>query len=66
MKTKEYLDHRNIPFILLKAQGVASNYPSPYLRQFGDIDIYVGDANYEAAYDVFRGISTQIDDMDSI
>ena len=66
LKTKEYLDDRKIPFVLLKGQGVAINYPSPYLRQCGDIDLYVGEANYEAAYEVFKGISTQIDDIGSI
>lgn len=30
------------PFILLKGQGCASNYPAPLHRQPGDIDVYVG------------------------
>ena len=35
------LDHRAIPYILLKGQGVASVYPNPLHRVCGDIDLYV-------------------------
>ena len=64
--TKDCLDNNNIPFVLLKGQGIANNYPNPYLRQCGDIDLYVGEENYENAYDVFKEISTHIDDKSSI
>lgn len=35
--------------VLLKGQGVAACYPQPLLRQCGDIDLYVGKKDYEAA-----------------
>lgn len=37
----EELDRRNIPYALLKGQGVASFYPNPRHRVSGDIDLYV-------------------------
>lgn len=33
--------------VLLKGQGVAQNYPEPLHRQCGDIDIYIGMADFE-------------------
>lgn len=65
-KTKKSLDDNNIPFVLLKGQGIARCYPNPHLRQCGDIDLYVGEANYEAAYDVFKNICTHLDDKGTI
>jgi len=46
------LDSVGIPSVLLKGQGLASNYPDPLLRQCGDIDLYVGPDNYKAACDL--------------
>lgn len=43
------LKAEGIPAVLFKGQGVASNYPEPLLRQCGDIDMYVGNENYEKA-----------------
>lgn len=40
------LEAAGIPSVLLKGQGIASYYPNPELRQAGDIDLYVGSANY--------------------
>lgn len=37
----EKLDGQDIPYLLLKGQGVASLYPQPSHRMCGDIDIYV-------------------------
>ena len=37
----EKLENREIPYLLLKGQGVASLYPHPSHRLCGDIDIYV-------------------------
>ena len=39
----------NIPFILLKGQGIASCYNRPNHRQPGDIDVYIGKEKYECA-----------------
>lgn len=35
--------------VLLKGFGLAQYYPQPHLRQWGDMDIYVGPANYHVA-----------------
>ena len=43
---------QGIESVLLKGQGVASYYPTPLLRQCGDIDLYVDD--YAAACDSIR------------
>lgn len=40
--------------VLLKGFGLAALYPQPYLRQWGDIDIYVGADGYHTAADVLR------------
>ena len=37
----EELHNRNIPYLLLKGQGVAALYPNPQHRLCGDIDLYV-------------------------
>ena len=52
--------------VLLKGQGIARYYAVPELRQCGDIDIYVGEENYEAAYHALMPIVTEIDDRDTI
>ncbi len=52
--------------VLLKGQGLARYYPMPELRQCGDIDLYVGEQNYEAAYHALMPIVTEIDDRDTI
>ena len=46
------LHEQGIDSVLLKGQGVASYYPTPLLRQCGDIDLYVED--YAAACDSIR------------
>lgn len=48
--------------VLLKGQGLAHYYPSPRLRQCGDIDLYVGRDDYMKSYDVLKTIATKIDD----
>lgn len=60
------LREKGIEPVLLKGQGLAEYYPTPELRQCGDIDIYVGEDNYWAAYDAFYPISTEIDEKPSI
>lgn len=39
--------------VLLKGQGLAANYPDPRRRTCGDIDLYVGEAGYEEASEIF-------------
>lgn len=49
--------------VLLKGQGLARNYPVPELRQCGDIDLYVGEKNYEKVYSLLEPIASEIDDF---
>ena len=60
------LRNAGIEPVLLKGQGLAKYYPTPELRQCGDIDIYVGEENYEKAYDAILPIVTEIDDRSRI
>lgn len=60
------LKQNGIEPVLLKGQGLAKYYPTPELRQCGDIDIYVGEDNYEKAYDSILQIVSEIDDRAKI
>ena len=60
------LRNAGIEPVLLKGQGLSMYYPKPALRQCGDIDIYVGEENYEKAYDAILPIVTEIDDRAKI
>ncbi|MBQ0088948.1 MAG: nucleotidyltransferase family protein, partial [Prevotellaceae bacterium] len=40
------LSYGGVQPVLLKGFGLAALYPQPYLRQWGDIDIYVGADGY--------------------
>lgn len=40
--------------VLLKGFGLAQYYPQPYLRQWGDMDVYVGQENYHKGCAVLR------------
>lgn len=51
--------------VLLKGHGLASYYPNPELRQCGDIDIYVGEDDAQAAHAVLASIATDIDPVES-
>ena len=46
---KTRLDSYGMQTVLFKGQGTALNYPKPYTRQCGDIDLYVGEKNFEQA-----------------
>lgn len=52
--------------VLLKGQGLSKYYPTPELRQCGDIDIYVGEENYEKAYDAMLPIVSEIENKSKI
>lgn len=52
--------------VLLKGQGLSKYYPTPELRQCGDIDIYVGEENYEKAYDAMLTIVSEIENKSRI
>lgn len=50
------LHEESIDPVLLKGQGIASYYPTPMLRQCGDIDLYVGKEKYAAACSIIRAM----------
>ena len=45
----ELLRSEGVECVLLKGQGCAAYYSQPMLRECGDIDLYVGEDNYERA-----------------
>lgn len=48
------LEQEEIHPVLLKGFAIAQHYPQPYLRQWGDIDMYVGKKQYHRACKVLR------------
>ena len=62
-ETVSRLTEAGIRPVLLKGQGLASYYPSPRLRQCGDIDLYVGNDDYRRSYDVLKPFASHIDDV---
>ena len=64
LKVADILKQAEIPFVLLKGQAMARNYPIPELRACGDIDVYVGQENYLKACELFSGIATWTEDGD--
>jgi len=42
--------------VVLKGFGLAMLYPQPYLRQWGDLDVYVGPGQYHQAAEVLRTV----------
>lgn len=51
---KACLDSHGIHCVLFKGQGVSLNYPNPTARQCGDIDMYVGEKNFEKALRILK------------
>ena len=45
----ELLARNDIPATLIKGYSLSRLYPDPDMREFGDVDIYVGETNYERA-----------------
>ena len=56
------LRNQGINPVLMKGQGVASYYKNPYLRECGDIDLYVGKEDYTEACKAVAGMAG-IDDI---
>ena len=46
------LAQHDIPATLIKGYSLSGLYPDPDMRDFGDVDIYVGEANYLRAAEV--------------
>lgn len=53
-KAWKALEDAGIHPVLLKGLGLAQSYPQPHLRQWGDMDVYVGQANYHKGCEVLR------------
>lgn len=52
----QVLEEAGINPVLLKGFGLAQYYPQPHLRQWGDLDIYVGQENYHKACKALREV----------
>lgn len=50
------LQDHNIKPVLLKGFGLAMLYPNPHLRQFGDIDLFVGLDDFHEACKLLRNL----------
>ena len=48
------LSEAGIDPVLLKGFGLAQYYPQPHLRQWGDMDVYVGKKNYHLGCETLR------------
>ena len=56
---KSTLDNHGIHSVLFKGQGVAMNYQNPMIRQCGDIDMYVGERNFEKTLEILKPSSNE-------
>lgn len=50
----EALEDKGVKPVLLKGFGLAQLYPLPYLRSWGDLDVYVGPGQYHQAAAILR------------
>ena len=55
------MENADIHPVLLKGFGLAQYYPQPHLRQWGDIDLYVGQKQYHAACGVLQTVFPDAD-----
>lgn len=60
------LREQGISSVLLKGQGNAQYYPFSEMRQCGDVDLYIGQENYEKAYDILKSVASDIDDKKAL
>lgn len=58
-KWSKLLDSKDIPYCILKGQAIAQNYPNPLRRQCGDIDLFVGEENYEKVNSLFESLGAR-------
>ena len=49
------LEEADIHPVLLKGLALAQYYPQPHLRQWGDVDLYVGQEDYHKSCGILRG-----------
>ena len=50
----DLLKQHNIPATLIKGYSLSALYPDPDTRDFGDVDIYVGEEHYEHAAEIAK------------
>ena len=55
------LKEANVHPVLLKGLALAQYYPQSYLRQWGDIDLYVGQAQYHQACKILNDVFPEAD-----
>lgn len=55
------LREHGIEPVVLKGQGIAQYYPNPDLRQCGDIDLYVGEKDFDKSCEVIAAMGTAED-----
>lgn len=55
------LENAGIHPVLLKGFALAQYYPQPHLRQWGDIDLYVGQKQYHAACGILQTVFPDAD-----
>lgn len=55
-KVRKHLQDGGLKPVLLKGQGTATFYREPFLRQCGDIDLYIGQEYYQKAVDLMMQI----------
>ncbi len=56
-----YLQTKGVALRLMKGQGCAYFYPHPHYRQSGDIDLFVGEKQYEQAKKLIRNHGVKIE-----
>ena len=54
VETVSLLRENDLRPILLKGQGIAQLYSNPFLRQCGDIDLYIGPEDFEKARELIE------------
>lgn len=63
LKVVEYLKSAELNPVLLKGQGHAAFYREPFLRQCGDIDLYVGPEDYRKAVKMMMQMTGNMEEI---
>lgn len=56
----------DIPYVILKGAASARYYPDPQSRTMGDVDFYVGEADFDRALEACREAGFEASDFDHI
>lgn len=60
------MTEQGIPYVILKGAASARYYPDPQSRGMGDVDFYIGEADFDKALEVCQAAGFQASDMDHI